>query len=165
MDLLAGWTEVVGKELAAGCRPLELRWSRKAVRVEDFEPAILDLAVEPAHALRLTHATDTIVARVNSWFGFAAVARVRMRQQPLVPDPGPATGPLMVSTEAPPQPAAARPELAGICDPKLRAALERMERGVRARGRARCDGAVGASGPARPAPGGDGPTRRGPTGM
>ena len=129
MDLVASWETIVGERHAAGCRPLELRWPRRASEPGTLEPAVLELAIEPAHALRITHETDAIVARVNAWFGFGAVERVKVRQMPLDQVAAPSLREDSVKVAAGP----ASPAVRDVSDPRLRSALARMERGVRGR--------------------------------
>ena len=43
-------------------------------------PSALELVVEGAHAAMMQHVVPEIVDRVNRFFGYSAVARVRLRQ-------------------------------------------------------------------------------------
>jgi hypothetical protein len=81
--LVQSWEEIVGPRLADTSRPEKILWPRRAGEDDPFEPATLVVACEGASALHLQHQTGEIVARVNAFLGFAAVARVRILQKPV----------------------------------------------------------------------------------
>ena len=81
MDLIAAWEDMVGANYATTTRPLKLQWPRQRDEGDPFEPATLVIACEPSIALFLQHETGPIIARVNAYFGFAAVGRVQLKQQ------------------------------------------------------------------------------------
>lgn len=123
--LIADWPAIVGEELAAECLPQRL------VRGADGTGGTLHIRVSGPLALELQHLEPLVIERINGFFGYRAIARLALRQGPLAPRP-------QRRKIAPPQPApdaAARlaPLLAGVEDEELRAALERLGRGVLAR--------------------------------
>ena len=81
-ELVTRWTEIVGRETAAHCEPLKMQWPRP-VEGQPQEPATLVLRVEGPMALEIQHASDTILQRVNRFFGWSAVGRLALRQGPL----------------------------------------------------------------------------------
>ncbi len=81
MDLLASWEDIVGDRHAAHSRPEKLDWPRRAHEEEAFEPATLVIACAGPQAVFLQADSDTIIARVNTYFGFAAVGRLRVVQK------------------------------------------------------------------------------------
>ena len=83
LDLIASWTEIVGEKHAQHSRPEKLNWPRQASDDDPFEPATLIVACESGHALFLQHDTGTIIGNINAYFGFAAVAKVKLVQKPL----------------------------------------------------------------------------------
>ena len=83
IDLLATWEEIVGEKHATHSRPEKLLWPRQASDDDPFEPATLLIACESTHALFLQHDTTAIINRVNSYFGFAAVGKVKLVQKPI----------------------------------------------------------------------------------
>ncbi len=121
--LAADWTGIVGSELAAHCRPGRLAFARGAERRE----GTLTLRVEAPFATEVQHLAPQIMERINGYFGYRAVARLRLRQVPYSPRPA-------TDQAAPePQPEIA-PELArrleSVEDPELRAALGRLGRAL-----------------------------------
>lgn len=129
--LVAAWPEICGERLAAVSRPDKLSWPPRRSDLDPFEPAVLVVACEGASALRLQHQTGQIIERLNAFFGYAAVGRLRIVQQPVhreVPSRKPVLSP--VGPEAIAQIAKMT---AAIEDTRLRAALEGLGRAVRAR--------------------------------
>jgi hypothetical protein len=120
-ELVTRWTEIAGPEIARHCEPLKIQWPRP-VEGQPQEPATLVLRVEGPAALEIQHASDTLLQRVNRFFGWSAVGRLALRQAPL-------------SRREPPK---GRPEpdaksvaevaetLTAIEDEELRAALARL---------------------------------------
>jgi hypothetical protein len=93
--LLTDWAAIAGGDLAACTRPERLRWPRHAR--EDGGPpqgATLVLRVEGARALDVQFRAAQIVARINAYFGYAAVAALRLVQGPVAP-----LAPVAVSTD------------------------------------------------------------------
>ena len=87
--------------------------------------------VLPAHAPLIQHVIPEIIERVNRFFGYKAVARVKLRQGAVKParDRG-------VRTAAPslkPIPMELGDSLRDIGDPELRAVLESLARSVGAK--------------------------------
>lgn len=83
--LIAAWPEIAGSRLEGVCRPEKLVWPPR--RHDDgFEPATLVIACEGAAVLRLQHQTSELVGRVNAFFGYPAVARVKIVQKPVRPE-------------------------------------------------------------------------------
>ncbi|MEM8799448.1 MAG: DciA family protein [Pseudomonadota bacterium] len=77
-ELLTKWQEIVGQEFAAVTLPETLafdRGKRAAGR--------LHLLVEPASALIVQHEIERIRERINRFFGYGAIAQIRILQTPL----------------------------------------------------------------------------------
>ena len=81
--LVQSWEEIVGPRLAAATRPEKIAWPRRAGEDDPYEPATLVIACEGASALRLQHEAGEVIARVNAFLGFGAVARIRIVQKPV----------------------------------------------------------------------------------
>jgi hypothetical protein len=130
--LITDWSAIVGADIAAYAQPERLKWPRGGS--PDAEPqrsagssgATLQLRVEGARALDVQYRSRQIIERINAYFGYRAVAQLRLLQAPIAPD-------------APRQPAAESPralpirpsrEVAGIADERLRLALARMQAAV-----------------------------------
>jgi len=125
--LAADWSGIVGAGLAARCRPGKLAFARAAERRE----GTLTLRVEAPFATEVQHLAPQIMERINGYFGYRAVARLRLKQVPY--RPGPSPDPERDRT-APAPPTEITPELAArlesVEDPELRAALGRLGRAL-----------------------------------
>jgi hypothetical protein len=91
------------------------------------EGAILVLRVEGPRAIEVQHRSGQILERVNSYFGYRAVAEMRILQAPVTRKAATAPSP------APPLDPDALPPSANIEDRGLRAALLRLGSAARAR--------------------------------
>ena len=88
----------------------------------------MHLSVEPARALDVQYQTQLIVDRINAYFGYRAVADLRIVQASgVAPQTPPVVRPKSTIDAAP------DPVVATIADEGLRVALERMQAGMRAR--------------------------------
>jgi hypothetical protein len=119
-SVVSRWSEIVGDRYASVSAPESIRFPQ-GKRAD----GVLTLAVAGAHAPMMQHVVPVIIERVNRFFGYAAVARVVIRQGDVA--------------KAAPRPK--RPELAAlpvelgdslrtIADPELKAVLESLARGV-----------------------------------
>ncbi len=125
--LAADWPGIVGTELAQRCRPGKLAFARGAER----RNGTLTLRVEAPFATEVQHMAPQIMERINGYFGYGAVARLRLQQVPYSPGPVPdRPGP----APAPAPGAETSPELAARLeageDPELRAAVGRLGRAL-----------------------------------
>lgn len=143
-SLITDWTEIVGRDLARLTRPEKLKWPRgveKSVETGDDERgrpgATLTLRVDPAAALDVQYRARQIVERINGYFGYRAVADLRIVQagsdEDFAPPPQPASAtPGPSATACARLPAAA--EIGNVTDERLRAALERLAASIGQRG-------------------------------
>lgn len=102
-EVVLRWPEIVGDQLARQCLPEKLSYRRGAAGA-----GILQIRVEPAAATVVQHLEPQILERVNTYYGYRAVARLQLRQQPL------------------PKPAIARRRMARRLTEPERAALQRV---------------------------------------
>jgi hypothetical protein len=118
--LLSEWPTIVGLGLAARCHPIRLNQST------DRTGGILLLHVAGAAALELQHSQPQILERINGFFGYEAVCRLRLIQAPLprIERPVPAVNRSVAETEEIEIAQAVRE----IRDPGLRAALHDLGR-------------------------------------
>lgn len=133
LDLLAAWPDIVGPPHGEYTRPEKIVWPRRASDDDPFEPGTLVVACDGARAVLFQHEADQCLERVNAFFGFAAIARIRLVQKPVRP-------PFARRRAAPPRlDAEAAGRLNAIIDAVedegLRSRLERLGRGVFARRR------------------------------
>jgi hypothetical protein len=123
--IVTRWPEIVGADLARDTIPDRLRFPRGR-----RDGGVLHLRVSGAAALEIQHEEPRIVERVNSFFGYPAIARLALVQAPLPPRetraPRPVPAPL-----SPEQEAALAETLTGIGDDRLRDALGRLGRTIR----------------------------------
>jgi hypothetical protein len=120
-ELVTRWAEIAGSDIAKCTEPLKMQWPRP-VDGQPQEPATLVLRVEGPTALEIQHASDTILERVNRFFGWHAVGRLALRQAPLSRRnrPAPPRGP------DPKAVAEVAESLSAVEDEQLRAALARL---------------------------------------
>jgi hypothetical protein len=134
--LLTEWPSIVGRELAGFTLPDKVIWPRRTDDGDAPPPqsawradgAILVLKVEGPRAIELQHRAGQILERVNTYFGYRAIAQLRFLQAPISrATPKPAA---MPSPEAN---AACIP--AAISDGGLRQALARLGASLRRKAR------------------------------
>lgn len=122
-SVLTRWPEIVGERHARVCQP-------EAIRFPPGEKTdgILQLLVVPAHAPIIQHVIPEIIERVNRFFGYSAVTKVKLRQGAVKAPPAP------VRQAAPPSlrpvPVELGDSLRDIGDPELRAVLESLARSL-----------------------------------
>lgn len=128
-SLLNAWEEIAGESYAAFSRPENISWPRRSDGMEDghFKPGVLTIACEGARVLFLTHAKDELIHRVNGFFGFIAIDRIRIVQKPIQP--------LNARHKAPPQLTLTEKrtlerKLEGIESDDLKRAIMRLGTGV-----------------------------------
>lgn len=133
--LLSEWPAIVGAELAQFTMPDRVVWPRRREDGEEASPqrghrgegAVLVLRVEGPRAIEVQHRSGQILERVNSYFGYRAIAEMRILQAPVT-----RKAPRAPSS-APPLDPDALPQSASIEDRGLRAALLRLGSAARAR--------------------------------
>jgi hypothetical protein len=126
-SVVTRWPEIVGEHHAKVCAP-------EAIRFPPGEKSegILQLVVLPAHAPLIQHVIPEIMERVNRFFGYKAVAKVKLRQGAVNPPKGrkngeaPSAGPPSLK----PIPIELGDSLRDIGDPELRAVLESLARSL-----------------------------------
>jgi hypothetical protein len=119
-SVVSRWREIVGDRLADVTQPAMIRFpaGQKA-------GGTLHLTISGAHAPMLQHVAPDIIAAVNRFFGYAAIAGVRMTHGQVTPA-APVQPPAMLK----PVPAELGDSLRDIGDPELRTVLERMAAGL-----------------------------------
>lgn len=125
-SLIMDWPRIAGADLARWTIPERVKWPRT---FEDQESAgaagsntgaTLVLRVDPARALDVEYRAKQISERINSYFGYRAIAEIRLLQAPL---------PAHRQSDPRSRTAAAPAELP---DDPLARALARMQAGVAA---------------------------------
>jgi hypothetical protein len=119
-NLLADWPTIIGTEQAQICQPDRLTFPRGERR-----DGTLHLRVAPVAALELQHDAPRLIERINSYFGYAAIAELRLVQTPLKnqktapplhPKKGPDRGQLSQLAD----------RLESVKDPEMRLTLNRL---------------------------------------
>lgn len=132
--LLTDWANIVGTSLAQHTVPERLKWPRNVNAYGDIEQsdagrpgATLMLRVDPAHALDVQYDAQQIIERINAYFGYQAIADLRIKQAPVDADQAfSSTAPLKHETnQNQPRPEALA-DLSDIDDDGLRDALEKL---------------------------------------
>ena len=120
-SVVTRWPEIVGTTHARVCAPESIRFPPG-----EKSEGVLQLVVSPAHAPLIQHVIPEIMERVNTFFGYRAVARVKMRQGTVKPPED------MAKPKAPPSlkpiPMELGESLRDIGDPELRTVLESLAR-------------------------------------
>lgn len=134
-DLMRAWPAIIGEALASQCNPQRL------VRGPEGRDGTLHLGVSGPLALELQHMTPQLIERINSHYGYRAVAKISFRQippsdlawkntkkkRPAGRGDGAAHAKIIGAA-----PADIVARAASIEDPELRAALIELGRSVRA---------------------------------
>ena len=81
-ELVTRWADIVGPEISAHSEPERINWPRP-YQDEDPQPGTLLLRVEGPTAIEIQQLSRVILQRVNQFFGWQAVAELRLRQAPL----------------------------------------------------------------------------------
>ncbi|WOI56156.1 DUF721 domain-containing protein [Palleronia sp. LCG004] len=122
--ILTRWAEIVGPDMAAIARPVNVTHARSGLG------ATLTVLTTGAQAPMLEMQKDRLRERVNACYGYQAIARIRITQ---TAPTGFAEGAAQFGHAPKPQPKAdpaiteaARRNAAPVTDPDLRAALERL---------------------------------------
>jgi hypothetical protein len=131
-EILAQWDAILGERLSEHTRPLRIKWPKQPNSARKYG-GVLVVKADQGFALELQYEAPRLIERVNSYFGYGAIAGVKIVQgmvkpgrnrkhaEPATPDPG----------EAPWE----NERLAGIDDEALRNALTRLGRGLKSRRR------------------------------
>mgnify|MGYP000265354504 CR=1 FL=1 len=125
-SVVTRWPEIVGETHAKVCAPESIRFPPG-----EKSDGILQLVVLPAHAPLIQHVIPEIIERVNRFFGYKAVARVKMRQGEVKPQSGEQKKAAPPSLK--PIPMELGDSLRDIGDPELRAVLEGLARSLGSR--------------------------------
>jgi hypothetical protein len=124
-QLLANWDQIVGPDLAGWTRPAKLAFPRG--RQGD---ATLTIETVGARAVELQHQLEPLLERVNGFFGWAAVARIKLVQAMPAMPPVQSADLRPLSTDEAREVAEV---VAHVEDPLLKAALESLGRRITAK--------------------------------
>lgn len=127
--ILTHWSEIVGDDMAALCRPVNVSYAKGGMG------ATLSVLTTGAHAPMLDMQKETLRTKVNAIYGYNAIARVRITQTAPIGfaegqaefAPAPKSAPPAVSAHID---SAAKETAADVNDENLRRALEGLARNV-----------------------------------
>ena len=92
VTLITDWAVIAGPELSRYTQPERLKWPRKVAAgalINDEDKgrpgANLVLRVDPSRALEVQYALDQLIERINGYFGYHAVAAIRILQAQVNP--------------------------------------------------------------------------------
>lgn len=128
LDLMRAWPELVGDEFRDTTRPEKIDWPRRAHEDDPFKPATLVVACENQAALFFQHEQAPLMERINVFFGFEAIGRIRILQKAVMTEKKsePAMTPKVSQADA--------TRLASILDeiddPDLKETLQKLGQGV-----------------------------------
>ena len=79
--LALAWPELAGEKLAGRTQPLKVAWPMRKTPDDPFQPGILSVACEGAVALDLQYRTTQLIQRINGFFGYSAISKIRIEQR------------------------------------------------------------------------------------
>ncbi|MEX2615161.1 MAG: DciA family protein [Alphaproteobacteria bacterium] len=120
-SLITDWPAIVGHELAAVSQPEKLAFSRG-----ERTGGVLHIRVQGGVATELQHQEPLIVERINSHFGYGAVARLRLVHAPMNRRQSPRRKPAVMAVPDPELKAGLREVVGKVTDDETRAVLERI---------------------------------------
>lgn len=84
LSLALAWQQVAGEKLAGRTQPLKILWPQRQHADEAFKPGTLLLAAEGSVVLDLQYQSSELLDRINRFFGYPAVNRIKIEQKPIV---------------------------------------------------------------------------------
>ena len=124
-EIITRWRDIVGPDLADSTAPEKLDFPRSERR-----GGTLQIRVAGAAALSLQHEEPQVVERINRFFGYAAVARLKLIQAPIPAADDQPNAPLRELDEK--EIRSVESEVEDTRDPELRDALARFGRSIAA---------------------------------
>lgn len=126
-ELLNQWAAIVGEAMSEVCKPERISWPRQSGDTRQRQGGTLVLRATAGRALELHYETPRLIERINAFYGYGAIAAIKVRQAP-----APSGKPAAKAEPAlgPARSIALEAELAGIDDDALRTALHRLGTGA-----------------------------------
>jgi|SRR5579859_196493 len=122
-SLVTNWAEIVGTAQALGSLPLKIAFPR-----DERTGGVLHVRVSTGGlATEFQYRKELIVSRINSHFGYGAVADIRITQGHVPPRP-PKAAPAGPPVLPPDQEISLQSRLSGVQDDDIREALARLGR-------------------------------------
>ena len=73
-----------GYKLSGRTQPLHIQWPQRLSPDDAFKPGTLIVAAEGSVALDLQYTSGELVERINRFFGYPAVNRIKIEQKPVM---------------------------------------------------------------------------------
>lgn len=122
-SVVTRWPEIVGPQHARVCAPESIRFPPG-----EKSQGMMQLVVTPAHAPLIQQVIPEIIERVNRFFGYSAVARIKLRQGAVQPPQD--SKPVKAPPSLKPIPMELGDSLRDIGDAELRTVLESLARSL-----------------------------------
>jgi len=128
-SLITDWPQIVGEAQAIGSLPVKISFPSGERAAGTLHVRV----VSGGLAMEFSHREPLILQRINGYFGYGAVAHLKIIQGPIPPRAArrAAKPPPSLSAD---QESALQARLSGVADPELREALARLGRNLAGRG-------------------------------
>ncbi|CTQ52704.1 Zn-ribbon-containing, possibly RNA-binding protein and truncated derivatives [Roseibium album] len=86
VDIVASWADIVGDRYGTRVQPDRLIWPRQTELGDPDaprQPATLVVHTDGATALMLSHESGQVIERINTFYGWAAIGRIKILQKPV----------------------------------------------------------------------------------
>lgn len=86
VDIIASWAAIVGERYGTRVQPDRLIWPRQRELTDPDtppEPATLVVHTDGPCALMLSHDSHQVIERINTFYGWAAIGRIKILQKPV----------------------------------------------------------------------------------
>jgi hypothetical protein len=127
VDIIAAWADIVGERYGTRVQPDRLIWPRQPERSDPEkppEPATLVVHTDGATALMLSHDSAQVIERINTFYGWRAIGRIKILQKPVLVKQPVSKKPLRDLTQSEERQLEER--LEGVENDRLRQALKKL---------------------------------------
>ncbi|MHA7774186.1 DUF721 domain-containing protein [Roseibium sp. M-1] len=134
VDIIASWADIVGDRYGTRVQPDRLVWPRRPDLTDPDsppEPATLVVHTDGATALLLSHDSGQVIERINTFYGWRAIGRIKILQKPVLVKQTERRKPLRSLTSSEQRQLDER--LEGVENDRLREALKKLGAQVIAR--------------------------------
>ncbi|WP_209000637.1 DciA family protein [Labrenzia sp. DG1229] len=135
VDIVTAWPDIVGERYGTRVLPDKLIWPRQP-ELSDPEkppqPATLVVHTDGATAMMLSHDSAQVIERINTFYGWAAIGRIKILQKPVRTRQTEQPKPLRSLTER--EEEKLDKSLEGVENDRLREALKKLGAQVIAKG-------------------------------
>jgi hypothetical protein len=85
VDIVAAWPDIVGERYGERVMPDRIIWPRRTSEDGEMtaDPATLVVHTDGPTALMLSHELPQLIERINTFYGWAAVGRIKILQKPV----------------------------------------------------------------------------------